>query len=189
MDQLADELLPDAREPYALFGHSLGALVALELAHRFRSVGCNNLVWIGVSACIAPACRQRGEDWLSCEEAVFLEKLRMLGGTPAEFLENRELLDLYLPALRADFHLASTYTAVSRDPLGARMLMLAGEDDADVVSPLENLAAWAQETRGVSRTSLHPGGHFFINHQAPEIARICSDDIGAAHMLDEVAHG
>jgi surfactin synthase thioesterase subunit len=189
VDQLANELIGDARQPYALFGHSLGALVALELAHRFRSLGCHDLVWLGVSACVAPACRERGEDWLACEENVFLDKLRTLGGTPAELLENRELLDLYLPALRADFHLASTYAALSRDPLGARMLILAGEDDADVVSPPNNLTVWAQETTGVHRTSLHPGGHFFINNQAPQIARICSDDIGAALMLDEVAHG
>jgi len=187
--QLANELIDDARQPYALFGHSLGALVALELAHCFRSLGCHDLLWLGVSACAAPASRNRGEDWLACEEAVLLDKLRTLGGTPAELLENRELLDLFLPALRADFHLASTYAALPRDPLGARMLILAGEDDADVVFPTKNLTDWAQETRGVSRTSLHPGGHFFINHQAPQIARICSDDIGAALMLDAVAHG
>lgn len=187
--QLADELIGDADQPYALFGHSLGALVALELAHSFHSAGCRNLIWLGVSACVAPARRTQGENWLICEDDVFLDKLRYLGGTPVELLENRELLDLYLPALRADFHLASTYSASPRSPLSARMLVLAGEDDRDVVSPRENLAAWAQETAGVSRITLHPGGHFFIKEQAPHIARICGEDIAAALMLDEVTYG
>lgn len=184
---LADELVDQLNGPYACFGHSLGALVGLEVAYRLREQGAGDPVWFGASGCIAPSERTAGEDWLGCDEVSFIEKLRKLDGTPEEFLENRELLELYLPALRADFHLAANHVPSVRDPLSCRLLVLSGAEDSEVSAPRIKLEAWSREVVGVAQFRVFPGGHFFINEQAETIARICAADLATALRLEEGA--
>jgi surfactin synthase thioesterase subunit len=188
IDVLAEELRPDAGRPHAMFGHSLGALVALELAHRFRDTGCSDPIWFGASGCIAPSRRKPGENWLTCDDARFIHRLRTLNGTPPELLENPDLMELYLPALRADFHLAASYIAAARTPLQSRLLVLGGDRDDEVVVADGNPGGWEQEIAGANRVSLYPGDHFFINDHATRIARQCGDDLTAALLLDEVRY-
>lgn len=173
---LAREIRPYLAQPVALFGHSLGALIALELAHAIRELHHKEVVWLGVSGCIAPSQRRQKTKWLTCSEAEFIEELYALKGTPPELLEHRELLELVLPALRADFHLAGTYRSPSRPPLSMPMLVLGGESDEDVAAAPGNLTSWATETSGPSRIELIQGDHFFITaHRQAVMSRIIQD--------------
>jgi medium-chain acyl-[acyl-carrier-protein] hydrolase len=96
-------------------------------------------------------------------EPEFLEALRRLNGTPPEVLESRELLDLVLPMLRADFGLVAEYRPEPR-LLTCPVVVLGGESDIETTP--EGLAAWSACTTAPTRVAMLPGGHFF-----PDTAR------------------
>jgi surfactin synthase thioesterase subunit len=121
--ELAERL--DDDEPFAVFGHSMGALVGLELIHALRARHGLAPVWFGASASLAPSRRNWETHWLDCTHEAMVARLRELGGTPVELLDDRDFIDFVLPALRADFHLCGTYaplaTAGGCGALGARL--------------------------------------------------------------------
>ncbi len=166
---LSDEARPYLDRPFALFGHSLGALIALELAHEFRERYGKNAVWLGVSGCIAPVRRRPEHKWLHCSEEEFLAEVRSLNGTPPELLENRDLLDLIMPVLRADFHLAGSYQPRTRARLAMPMLIAGGTRDKEVSVTPENLFAWGKETTGPCCVKMIDAGHFFIDTHRDEL--------------------
>jgi surfactin synthase thioesterase subunit len=173
VDALIERLDPLPARPFAIYGHSMGALVGLELAHRLRDSYGRTPVWLGAAACAAPACRTYEEKWLGCPDDVMIAELRRLGGTPEELLGDREFLDLALPVLRADFHLCATYAGAagaSRAPLDCALLALGGRDDALSEQP-ENLSAWAHETSGHFARRLLNGGHFFLETERAQLIR------------------
>jgi surfactin synthase thioesterase subunit len=153
---------PRLRAPLALFGHSMGALVAIELAHALRASGGPTPLWVGASGCVAPQRRKLDLSWRDCPDETLVAELRFLGGTPPEVLESRDLLDLVLPTIRADFHLCGSYRPVRRPPLDCPSLILGGTRDP-ISRPHDNLSAWSQETKGPCRLELIDGGHFFIH--------------------------
>ena len=170
--QLIDVVVADAQrhvaEPFAIFGHSMGALVALELAHAIRARHGRSPIWLGVSGCQAPVRRKLDLKWLTCDDDAVREELRSLGGTSPELLENRDLLDLLVPALRADFHLCGSYRPPHREPLRCPMLVLGGTQDA-ISDPPDNLAAWSVETLGQCDVVMIEGDHFFIHDQVDAV--------------------
>lgn len=172
---------PPRTRPCALFGHSMGALVALELAHALRERhGCEPL-WLGVAACVAPRERELDEarptHWLDCSTAEMVAELRRLGGTAEELLADAEFLDLALPALRADFHLCATQARRARSretrrepPLSCPVWAFGGTNDS-VSERNENLSAWCHETAGVFRQRTLEGGHFFVETARARLIR------------------
>lgn len=180
IDLLLREMQPRLSESFAIFGHSMGALVGIELAHAFRRRTGRTPVWFGASACKAPAHRDRVADWLSCEETRLLEELRTLDGTAPELLENRELLDLMLPAIRADFHLCGTYQPPRRLPLDCPMLVMGGTEDVKVSEPRRHLSDWTVETTGRCSIELLKGGHFFVEKQRDTVIELVIEDLRVA---------
>ncbi|HEY0184748.1 MAG TPA: alpha/beta fold hydrolase [Rhodopila sp.] len=171
LDLLVREVTPHLESPFALFGHSLGALIAAELANAIRARFARTPVWLGVSGCVAPSRRRLELKWLNCPEEEFLSELRALRGTPPELLGNRELLDLVMPVLRADFHLAGSYRPSPRPPLPVPLLVLAGTLDRDVSADPENLSAWSRETTGPMRIKTIDAGHFFLDTHRDVVIR------------------
>ncbi|NIF15558.1 alpha/beta fold hydrolase [Pantoea sp. Cy-639] len=172
--QLAAEQRQHTRAPYALFGHSLGALVAFELAHELRALGCPAPLALFASGTAAPTRREDYDaaKWRqpSSNEALIAE-LRTLGGTPEEVLGNQELMSLTLPVVQADFLLCGRYDYQQRAPLSCPLHVLAGTDDR---ASDEQLHAWRRETLGDYSLAKFPGGHFFINgHEDQVLATLC----------------
>ncbi|VVE23260.1 Linear gramicidin dehydrogenase LgrE [Pandoraea horticolens] len=166
--------------PFAIFGHSMGALVGLELAHALRTRLDVGPRWFGASASLAPALRERETHWLTCDDATFKTEVRRLGGMPDSLLEHDEFMALITPALRADFHLCGTYDPPARAPLACPLLAINGDDDARCVVPA-NDPAWASETTGPFASARVPAGHFFINsHRDALLAQVI------AHLRDAV---
>lgn len=190
--QLIDLLLRDVRphiaRPFGVFGHSMGALIGIELAHAIRARHQRTPVWFGASGSKAPSRRERDLKWLDCPEEALLDELRSLHGTPPELLENRELLEMLLPALRADFHLCGSYDPQRRAPLDCPLLALGGTDDDDVSPPQENLTAWSLETSGSCRVEMLNGDHFFIHTQQDAVIALVVDSLSEAIRSAELAH-
>lgn len=163
LDLLIDDMQPHLQRPFAIFGHSMGALIGFELAHALRARLGRSPVWLGVSACKAPSRRARELHWLTCPDAEFLDEVRSLKGMPDELLANREFMELVLPFLRADFHLCGSYDYRQRPPLQCPVLAIGGTQDEALVGDARNLLAWQAESSGPFRLESLDAGHFFIN--------------------------
>ena len=164
--QLALEIRGTLRTPYALFGHSLGALLACELAHALRALGCPEPVALFASGTAAPTLRteyDRGFAEPKTDEQL-IEQLRTLNGTSEEVLANQELMSLTLPILRADFLLCGRFRPVQRPLLNCPVHVLGGKTDR---ATTEQLIGWSKETHGSFSVDMLAGGHFFIHeHEA-----------------------
>lgn len=154
--ELAAAVADRADRPFALYGHSMGALLAFELAHALTELG-EAPVCLIVSGCDAPHRRKpaHGPDETDEElAAVLLE----LGGTDPEILGHPVLLGTVIRTLRADLALERRYRFRPRPPLSAPVTAVAGADDPYVT--WDGLAAWSELTRGRARVELVRGGHF-----------------------------
>lgn len=183
LDLLLDDVAVQLGRPFAIFGYSMGALIAIELAHAIRERHGVGPAWLGVAACKAPSRRKRELHWLTCHESEFLDEVRSLNGMPEELLENREFMDLVLPFLRADFHLCGSYVYRQRVPLDCPMLVLGGTRDREIAQDPENLAAWSLETRGALEQCAIDADHFFINTHRDVLVELVVGSLTRAFQL------
>ena len=165
VQRLAEGLAPRLGQRFALFGHSMGAIVAFELAHFLRSHGGPQPAHLFVSGHRAPHLPRQHEELSNLDDSTLLEELRKLGGSPEAALNHAELMDLLLPMLRADFAVCETYAYVPRHPLHCPITALGGLQDPYV--DREQLEAWRQHTQGDFSVRMFAGDHFFpIAHPA-----------------------
>ena len=154
VESLAEALAGMDDAPVAMFGHSLGALIAFELAHRLHTAH------LFISGQAAPHLPRRRPAIHTRPSSAIIAELRRLGGTPAVVLEDPELLELMLPVVRADFAVCETYAYQHRDPLDCPITVLGGLQDTEA-SPLE-LAAWRGYTTADFGLQLFEGDHFYV---------------------------
>jgi amino acid adenylation domain-containing protein len=162
---LAPEVVKGVRPPYALFGHSTGALVAFELSRQIRRAGGSAPVHLFVSGRPAPQIplpRTR-LDGLSVTELAAV--LRRLGGTPEEVLSDESLLARIHPLLIADFQVNEEYAYQPEDPLPIPVTVFGATRDAG--TPLDQAAAWEVQAGNGFRLHVLDGDHFAVFNQAP----------------------
>jgi medium-chain acyl-[acyl-carrier-protein] hydrolase len=170
MDELVDPLVngltPHLDGPFALFGHSMGGLIAFELTDRLRRRG-RPPAWLFASGTRAPHVPRRTEPRHVLPDDRFVVAVREMNGTPPALLENPEILELMLPTLRSDFRLAEAYRYRPRPPLECPVAAFGGCDDPDV--PEEDVSAWRQQAAGRFELHMLPGDHFFISSSRAEL--------------------
>lgn len=160
VDWLVTELGPWMDKPFALFGHSLGAMLSFEVARRISRDRPRRFTHLFVSGKRAPHLPVYEPPTYSLPDEEFGNELRRLSGTPEEVLQEPELMSVLMPLLRADFRLSQTYTYRYSSPLGVPITAYGGIEDADV-SP-EQVEAWRELTTAAFRHKIFPGGHFFV---------------------------
>jgi len=159
--------------PYALFGHSLGALIAFDLAHKIRARRQNGPVALIVSGCSAPHVRRAPSLRSELPRAEFLAALRGLAGTPDEVIDSEELIDLLLPAMRADFRAAENYQYRACPPLDCPIYAFTGTGDSEVDQA--DVMEWSALTRRHFAMHTFSGGHFFLKTSQGEfLARLAA---------------
>jgi external thioesterase TEII len=149
------------RTDYVLYGHSLGALLALKVAALLEGKG-QAPKHVIVSGNAGPGIK-RGQKRYQLARDPFKQELERMGGVAPEFLANEELFDFYEPILRADFELAEEGSATPFAPIKSRLFALMGDEEG----ASGEIGNWANFTASLTGTSLLPGGHFFI-HQHPQ---------------------
>ena len=159
-----ETLMATIARPFALFGHSLGALLAFEVARRLRRERRRAPVHLFVSGCRAPHLPLDKSLTYDLPTQAFVEELRRYGRTPAAVLHCAEVLDIYLPMLRADFRLAELYACHDDAPLSVPISVYGGTADDDV--PEAKLDAWRRHTTSAFRRVMFEGGHFFLNERS-----------------------
>ncbi|TDQ00452.1 thioesterase II family protein [Labedaea rhizosphaerae] len=170
MGALVEELAPivvdeAAGGPYAVYGHSLGALVAFELVRRIRALGAPEPVHLFLSGCVAPShCAQDGPKVLGMSEDQVVDMLRKLGGTPEWLLADPGTRAMIMPAVRADFSVKETYVHRDEPPLSTPITVLASTADPRAEHALQD--GWRAHTTGGFELHTMVGGHFAVFEQA-----------------------
>lgn len=165
MEAIVTALRPHLNQPFAFFGHSLGAWLAFESVRCLRRMGGPAPVHLFLSGGSAPQVQDPIPGYNRFSDAEFIKSVTRYGGMAEELLENKDLMDLFLPTLRADFSLLETYKYFEEPPLDCPISVFGGLDDPE--APRAKLAAWNIHTTKTFRISMFPGNHFYLNqHQA-----------------------
>lgn len=164
---LADALGPGDGVPRAFFGHSMGALIAFELACELRRRALPAPVHLFVSGHRAPHLPARGLPLHRLPDAAFAAHVHHLAGIPPEALRNPAFMALLVPMLRADLTLSETYAPAAEPPLPCPITAFGGVEDASVAHG--ELQAWAAHTRGGFGIRFFPGRHFFVQSAGPQV--------------------
>lgn len=164
---------PYCDRPIALFGHSMGALLAFDLACRMNGQPWPSYLF--VSGHRAPHLSDPSPPLSDLPEEAFVAGLRQLSGTPEPVLSNSELLHLLMPMLRADFALCEAYRHHPRAPLACPISVFGGTGDVRV--PRKHLAAWRRYTRSCFSLRMIAGDHFFLHNSAAWLLRAIADDL------------
>jgi surfactin synthase thioesterase subunit len=157
--------------PYAVFGHSMGALIAFELAFALEHDGGRPPVALFVSGRRPPDETDLAAPVHGLPDAEFLDELqRRYGGVPDVVRREPELLALLLPGLRADVRALETYRIADDTRVACPVHVYGGREDTRPRP--DQLEGWTRRTEQPVRVQLFPGGHFFV---AEEPAAICAD--------------
>ncbi|GGT43266.1 thioesterase II family protein [Streptomyces chromofuscus] len=159
--------------PYAVFGHSYGALVAFELAKLMRARGYPAPAALIVSASRAPHLLPKDEAVHTLSDAEFKERLAALRGTPRELLENDELMELFIPIIRADYQILHAYEATIEARVDCPITALCGSTDDDAV--LTSVEPWRQYTTKSFDVAHIDGDHFFLHSREKEVVARVAD--------------
>jgi medium-chain acyl-[acyl-carrier-protein] hydrolase len=149
--------------PFAFFGHSMGALLAFELTRLLRRRGEMLPIQLFLSGHAGPRVPRDDSPRHGLPREEFIAELRRMNGTPAEVLENPELMDILLPLLRADFSVSETYKYTSEPPLSTPMTVFGGLHDKHISS--QEFRMWSEECEGPFALRMIPGDHFFLHSQ------------------------
>jgi surfactin synthase thioesterase subunit len=175
VEALADAIDPYLAQPFAFFGHSMGAVVAFELARLLRRRGKPLPRVLIASSARAPQYRRNHVPPLPPTELELLDDLRRLESVPSDVLDNPAMLRALLTPLKADVTLYRNYIYTEDMPLPCPIRAYGGAGDPDIRS--EHLEAWAEQTTASFRVRIFPGGHFYLNTHAAELSAALEEDI------------
>jgi medium-chain acyl-[acyl-carrier-protein] hydrolase len=182
---LMPHLEPELDRPFAFFGHSMGAIVAAEVAALLHARGGPAPAHLVVSARRPPGWPSPETPMHTLNDRDFIEEVqRRYGGIPPEVARDNEMMSLLLPAVRADIAALELHRPPARPPLPFPITVFGGSEDAR--TPREHLDAWRGQTAASFRVRVFPGGHFYL---AAERAAVLND-IGASliHMTGPREH-
>lgn len=152
--------------PYALYGHSMGALICFELARKlFRNRACGP-EHLFVSGRSAPHWPSNKLPIFNLPDQEFIGALKKLKGTHQEVIDNPEVMRFFIKVIRADFEMTDTYEYCHGEPLRCPVTVYGGIDDEHV--PIESCHAWGEHTSAECEVTMCEGDHFFVRNARPD---------------------
>lgn len=173
--ELAKAMQRETKLPFAFFGHSLGGLVAFELA---RYLERNNFVkpeHLFASGCDAPQYRGTSDNLHNLDDEALLNVLRDYDGTPPEVLQHKELMELMLPTIRADFKLVENYHYRRGYVLDIPLTVMAGK--MEHFDSLDQVNGWSLETKKQCQVFWLEGDHFFIHSDQRSVLQLLDNTL------------
>jgi medium-chain acyl-[acyl-carrier-protein] hydrolase len=171
LDALEEALAPLLDKPFVFFGYSMGTRIALALAQRWQARGAP--LPLGMMMAAAGAPHQSRDSRGNLSDAEFIDLLRKYEGTPAEIFAHKELLDMVLPTLRADFAIADALLPAL--PVRCPISVYGGMEDPYVT--LSMLEQWRELTTGEFRARPFPGKHFFLRTAREPLLSALREDL------------
>jgi surfactin synthase thioesterase subunit len=161
----------DLGRQFAFLGHSMGAILAFEVARRLQQRDGTGPCWLFASGACAPSRRRAGQTVHLRDESGLLEELRSTGGTDPRVLADQDLLATVLPVARSDYKAIETYRCLPGPRLDCPITALIGDSDPKVT--VDEAAAWEEHSAGGFILRVFPGGHFYLEaHRGDVIATI-----------------
>jgi surfactin synthase thioesterase subunit len=180
MDRLVDRVYQEVKKTvddgdYALYGHSMGGIVAYFLARKLIASGHHAPVHIFITGTTGPSSKSiREKKRHLMSKADFIQEVRNLDGSPEEVLQSDELLNYFEPILRADFQVSETYQYVEEAPLDIPFTVITGTEE-DMKN--EDIQLWQKESLHPVDFRKMPGKHFFILNHSKQIINLISRKI------------
>ncbi|MEZ2231193.1 thioesterase II family protein [Microcoleus sp.] len=160
-DNLVEFLLQHLDKPFAIFGHSMGSRIAYNLTRKLHQRNVNP-VCLFVSGSYAPHLPELNPPVYLLSDTEFIEQVvRIYAAIPEVLLADKDLMELFLPILRADVTVGTTYIPFPDEPLDCPIFALGGLEDPEASHDL--LASWRDYTRSSFSIEMFPGGHFYLN--------------------------
>jgi medium-chain acyl-[acyl-carrier-protein] hydrolase len=167
VEDACDVLRPHLAQPFAFFGHSMGAVVAFEAARRLAREGTEPVA-LFLSGRRAPGIPDSEPSLEHLSDADFVEAIdARFGGIPDVIRDSSELMELLLPTLRADVTALVNYHYQEGDRLGSAIYAFGGIDDLTVSE--QEMSVWREVTHGPFLSRMFRGGHFFIESSRSEV--------------------
>lgn len=160
VDLLYESIKGSLDLPFAFYGHSNGALLVFELTRKIISRLGISPKKVFIAAKRSPHLGPESPLHRLCDQD-FIQVIRDYQGTPVQVFSNPELLELYLPILRADFALSENYVFVAQHPLAVEAVLIAGNQDQ--VASVEEVFAWEGLFASPPDKEIVTGNHFFLN--------------------------
>ncbi|MGW0537767.1 thioesterase II family protein [Streptomyces sp. NPDC003032] len=179
-DHLHEVLAPCLDRPFVFYGHSMGAVLAFEVARRCEGGARLWPAHLVVSGRRAPS-RHRHETTHLQDDAGLIKELVAAGGTDRRLTEDAEFLASVLPAVRSDYRAVETYTYRPGPPLTCPVTVLTGTADPKVT--LDEARAWRGHGSGEFALRTFTGGHFFIEEHRDAVAGVLADTL-RPHIRD-----
>ena len=170
VETIGNEIVPLLDRPYAFFGHSMGAIMAFEVARLLRRGGQQGPTHLFVSGHAAPQIPKTEPVTYNLPDAEFIAELQRLNGTPREVLDHPDMMRMMLPLLRADFESIETYSYKHEPPLDCPITALGGLLDPDISRA--TLEPWREQTTAAFNLQLFPGDHFFLHTDQARVLRV-----------------
>ncbi|MFG2421464.1 thioesterase II family protein [Streptomyces sp. NPDC048448] len=170
-EAIVDAMAGELDLPYAFFGFSMGARVALAVSHLLRERGLPQPMQMFSASSCSPFLGLPVRGWNESDE-LLIAYLRELGGTAPEIFDSEDFLEMFLPTVRADLTVIGTCPPRSGPPLAVPLRAFAGADDTQ--APPEHIRDWYRETSATFNFTILSGGHFF-------------DPAGTTKMIDQIA--
>lgn len=181
VQSLVPEISPHLDRPFVLFGHSMGATIAFELARVLRDTRGLEPLHLFASGRRAPHEPITERPLHNLPDSELKDELRRLNGTPQEVLDDPELMNLMLPLLRADFSVSENYAYEPGPPLRCPITAFGGLRDTHVTR--EMLEGWREHTTGHFTLRMLPGDHFFINAEQHSLLRVLTQELQTRYGL------
>ncbi len=184
VEALVDLVVARADVPLVLFGHSMGAVIAFELAQALRRTAGLSPAHLFVSGRRAPQEAEPDPPVHTLPDGAFVAEIRRrYDGIPDAILQDRDLMQLFLPTLRADLELIETYAYRPGPPLDCPLSVFGGQQDPR--TSVASLDAWRSQTRGPFTLRMFPGGHFFVQAARPAVVQEVARLLAATDASEE----
>ena len=176
VSEIAVRIMEIADKPFALYGHSLGGLVAFELARFLRSAGSPTPEHLFVGASRPPHMGPLLPTIHALPDTEFVEALQArYGGFPAAIYEDREILNLFMAPMRADFTAYELYRLLPEAPLSVPITAFAATEDRPAAPSC--MQEWARHTAAEFDLKILPGGHFFPPSSVASVVETIRDRV------------
>jgi medium-chain acyl-[acyl-carrier-protein] hydrolase len=176
VEALGEAIIPFLEKPFVFYGHSMGTLVSFELARWLRRHNYPQPAHLFVSSRAAPHIASTRKPLHGLPDAELIEELGQFNGTPKEILENKELMQLLLPAIRTDFSILETYVYTPDAPFSFPITVFGSFEDPDVSA--DGLGSWCEHTASSCVVRMLAGDHFFIQTAQGSLLGMIREELG-----------